>query len=287
MCDIESLLKQWAGTFQIPDADLMQRLTDATSGELQRPPDRREAAWVHRQLPSSKVQGALAAELGRPGHLIYGLLKVEGLGGRRFELGWGIRWSYKPAHQQQPAAAAASAATGAGPFVPSGSKRQAAGDAGGGSSKRYKTLPVVDSSDAPFANIGPALGRRVLRYWPKDAGRNKGDPWFAAVVTDYEEDTGAHILTYQFGTQKEEKERVALALKQPNELRLTDDFVDLLDWYGDPKKRRKSSAVEKSVYLRKQYQALHGNAPGSARGKSGKAGSKAHSSSALSSGYSM
>jgi hypothetical protein len=31
---------------------------------------------------------------------------------------------------------------------------------------------------------------QVLRYWPKDAGRNKGDPWFAAVVTDYEEDTG-------------------------------------------------------------------------------------------------
>jgi hypothetical protein len=61
----------------------------------------------------------------------------------------------------------------------------------------------------------------VLRYWPKDAGRNKGDPWFAAVVTDYEEDTGAHILTYQFGTQKEEKERVALALKQPSELRVS------------------------------------------------------------------
>jgi hypothetical protein len=38
--DIESLLKQWAGTFQIPDGDLMQRLTDATSGDLQRPPDR-------------------------------------------------------------------------------------------------------------------------------------------------------------------------------------------------------------------------------------------------------
>lgn len=38
--DIESLLKQWAGTFQIPDADLMQRLTEATSGDLQRPPDR-------------------------------------------------------------------------------------------------------------------------------------------------------------------------------------------------------------------------------------------------------
>jgi hypothetical protein len=62
---------------------------------------------------------------------------------------------------------------------------------------------------------------QVLRYWPKDAGRNKGDPWFAAVVTDYEEDTGAHILTYQFGTQKEEKERVALALKQPSELRVS------------------------------------------------------------------
>lgn len=65
------------------------------------------------------------------------------------------------------------------------------------------------------------LPLQVLRYWPKDAGRNKGDPWFAAVVTDYEEDTGAHILTYQFGTQKEEKERVSLALKQPSELRVS------------------------------------------------------------------
>lgn len=61
----------------------------------------------------------------------------------------------------------------------------------------------------------------MLRYWPKDAYRNKGDPWFSAVVTDYEEDTGAHIVTYQFGTQKEEKERVSLALKQPNELRVS------------------------------------------------------------------
>jgi hypothetical protein len=41
------------------------------------------------------------------------------------------------------------------------------------------------------------------------------------------------------------------------------------------------------VYLRKQYQALHGSAPGSARAKSGKGGGKAHSNSALSSGYSM
>uniref|UniRef100_A0A383V4K7 Uncharacterized protein n=1 Tax=Tetradesmus obliquus TaxID=3088 RepID=A0A383V4K7_TETOB len=236
--DIESLLKQWAGTFQIPDVDLMQRLTDATSGELQRPPDRRTGLGHSLELQATT-----------------------------------------------PTAAAATAAAG-GPFVPSGSKRPAAGDAGG-SSKRYKTLPVVDSSETPFANIGPALGRKVLRYWPKDAGRNKGDPWFAAVVTDYEEDTGAHILTYQFGTQKEEKERVALALKQPSELRLTEDFIDLLEWYGDPKKRRKSSAVEKSVYLRKQYQALHGAAPGSGRAKSGKGGGKAHSNSALSSGYSM
>lgn len=60
-----------------------------------------------------------------------------------------------------------------------------------------------------------------MRFWPKDAYRNKGDPWFNAVVTDYEEDTGAHILTYQFGTHKEEKERVSLALKQPNELRVS------------------------------------------------------------------
>lgn len=37
---------------------------------------------------------------------------------------------------------------------------------------------------------------------------------------DYEEDTGAHILTYQFGTQKEEKERVALSLKRPDELQV-------------------------------------------------------------------
>jgi len=62
---------------------------------------------------------------------------------------------------------------------------------------------------------------QVLRYWPKDAGRNKGDPWFAAVVTDYEEDTGAHILTYQFGTQKEEKERVSLGMKRQDELRVS------------------------------------------------------------------
>eukprot|EP00775_Hariotina_reticulata_P007723 gene7723-7922_t len=148
------------------------------------------------------------------------------------------------------------------------------------------TVPVIAEGDLPYINIGPAIGRRVLRYWPKDAGRNKGDPWFAAVVTDYEEDTGAHILTYQFGTQKEEKERVSLGMKRQDELRLTDEVIDLLEWYADPKKRRKSSAVEKSVYLRKQYQAVHGSglagAIGGGKSKS-KGGGKAHSNSALSS----
>jgi hypothetical protein len=40
-------------------------------------------------------------------------------------------------------------------------------------------------------------------------------------LADYEEDSGAHILTYQFGTQKEEKERVALSLKRPDELQVS------------------------------------------------------------------
>jgi hypothetical protein len=38
--DIEALLKQWATTFNISDSDLNQRLSDATTGDLQRPPDR-------------------------------------------------------------------------------------------------------------------------------------------------------------------------------------------------------------------------------------------------------
>jgi hypothetical protein len=37
-------------------------------------------------------------------------------------------------------------------------------------------------------------------------------------------------------------------------LQLTDDVLDLLEWYADPKKRKRSSAVEKSAFLRKQYQ---------------------------------
>lgn len=60
----------------------------------------------------------------------------------------------------------------------------------------------------------------MLRYWPKDAARNRGDPWFPAVVTDYEELSGAHILTYQFGTPREEKERVSLSLKTADELQV-------------------------------------------------------------------
>jgi hypothetical protein len=27
---------------------------------------------------------------------------------------------------------------------------------------------------------------QVKRYWPADAAKNKGDPWFNAVVTDYD-----------------------------------------------------------------------------------------------------
>ena len=27
---------------------------------------------------------------------------------------------------------------------------------------------------------------QVKRYWPADAAKNKGDPWFTAVVTDYD-----------------------------------------------------------------------------------------------------
>jgi len=68
-------------------------------------------------------------------------------------------------------------------------------------------------------------------------------------------------------------------------LQLTDEVIDLLEWYADPKKRRKSSAVEKSVYLRKQYQAIHGTGLASSMGNKSKSkgGGKAHSNSALSS----
>jgi hypothetical protein len=38
--DIEALLKQWATTFNISDGDLNQRLSDATTGDLHRPPDK-------------------------------------------------------------------------------------------------------------------------------------------------------------------------------------------------------------------------------------------------------
>lgn len=34
------------------------------------------------------------------------------------------------------------------------------------------------ATDSPYVGLGPAVGRKVLRYWPKDAHRNKGDPWF-------------------------------------------------------------------------------------------------------------
>jgi hypothetical protein len=27
---------------------------------------------------------------------------------------------------------------------------------------------------------------QVKRYWPEDAAKNKGNPWFNAVVTDYD-----------------------------------------------------------------------------------------------------
>jgi len=30
------------------------------------------------------------------------------------------------------------------------------------------------------------VGRKVKRYWPEDAAKNRGDPWFTAVVTDYD-----------------------------------------------------------------------------------------------------
>ncbi|KAF8056843.1 hypothetical protein HT031_006187 [Scenedesmus sp. PABB004] len=235
--DIEALLKQWAGTFEIPDDDLMARLTAATGGALHRPPDSRTGLGHSLELQA--------------------VTPTAGAGG-------------------------------GGPFAPSGSKRPLdGGGGGGGGGKRTKTMPVLADGDLPFANIGPALGHKVLRYWPKDAARNKGDPWFTAVVTDYDEATGVHILTYQFGTQREEKERVSLGHKTHDELKFTGESVDLLDWFSDPKKRRRSSAVEKSTYLRRQYQAIHGATlpPGMPRPKSGKG--KAHSNSALSSGYSL
>lgn len=117
-----------------------------------------------------------------------------------------------------------------------------------GRSRSRPDLPLLHSfalSSAPFLRT-PLI--------TKHKQPNSTQPNPKPKKTDYEEDTGAHILTYQFGTQKEEKERVALALKRPDELQLTDDVLDLLEWYADPKKRKKSSAVEKSAFLRKQFQ---------------------------------
>lgn len=70
-------------------------------------------------------------------------------------------------------------------------------------------------------------------------------------------------------------------------LQLTDDTINLLEWYIDPKKRKKSSAVEKSVFLRKQYQAQYGTSGVSGGPKTKGKGGKANSNSAMSSGYSL
>jgi hypothetical protein len=40
--------------------------------------------------------------------------------------------------------------------------------------------------------------------------RRDRSPWFTAVVTDYDEATNMHVLTYQFGTVREEREDVRL-----------------------------------------------------------------------------
>lgn len=87
-------------------------------------------------------------------------------------------------------------------------------------------MPVVSDLDVlggvgPYVDIGPAIGRKVLRFWPGDAARNKGSPWFPAVVTDYNELTGIHTITYGFNTTKEEYEEVTLSALDESALKVS------------------------------------------------------------------
>ncbi|KIZ02225.1 hypothetical protein MNEG_5731 [Monoraphidium neglectum] len=88
------------------------------------------------------------------------------------------------------------------------------------------------------------VGRKVKRYWPDDAAKNKGDPWFMAVVTDYDPVLKIHVLTYSLGTQKEEREDVNLSTLHQGSISFTGDWIDLERWYADPKRREKSYAVK-------------------------------------------
>eukprot|EP00877_Chromochloris_zofingiensis_P008793 jgi/Chrzof1/4167/Cz14g01150.t1 len=252
--DLEATLKFWAGKFNCPEDVLNERLSLAADQKLPRPAPR-DFGMTH--APSSRhpyaSPAAAAAALPPPPHASKSAFASAAAQHSHHEPGY-----YAPAP--------------AGPYSSGGAFGPGDAAGGGGMSKRpysagpgeldpkafkkQRTVPVVSDLDVlggvgPYVDIGPAIGRKVLRFWPGDAARNKGSPWFPAVVTDYNELTGIHTITYGFNTTKEEYEEVTLSALDESALKVTDETLDLERMYADLRKRAKSQALAKSEWLKR------------------------------------
>ncbi|KIY94981.1 hypothetical protein MNEG_12982 [Monoraphidium neglectum] len=193
---VEALLNEWAGILGISAEVMAEKVDLAMTCNLRKPVLNRYASAGGGGGGGGGGVAAVAAPAAPT---------AAALGG-------GVGYSgYEPA------------AGGGGEGV--GAKRMHSGDIGGGSKKAKQASASNDLSmfegvtrqeamvgrkgDAQAA--GGATAAAVKRYWPADAAKNKGDPWFNAVVTDYDPVQKVHVLTYSLGTQREEREDIDIS----------------------------------------------------------------------------
>ncbi|GBF95555.1 hypothetical protein Rsub_08536 [Raphidocelis subcapitata] len=239
---VESLLTEWSSILGV-SSDAMGGMVDSAMGGNLSPPARnRFASSGGAAAPAPRAAAApapAAAGMRPPAPRLSG--SGGGGGGAAGGAGGGAAGGAKPARARTPTRSGGS------------SKRSHDSDGGGGGGSSKKAKSATAAELAAFAGVSRAeamVGRKVRRYWPEDAGKNKGDPWFTAVVTDYDPSRRVHVLTYSLGTSREEREDVDIQQLPQGAIDLSGEWVQLDRWYGDPKKRARSYAVSVSKYLR-------------------------------------
>ncbi|BDA49275.1 Protein EMSY-LIKE 3 [Coccomyxa sp. Obi] len=84
-------------------------------------------------------------------------------------------------------------------------------------------VPPAGIAGGPVMGMNPLVGHKVDRYWAED------HKWWSGIITDYNGISGEHCIVYDAGTSAESYEWLTVNSCSPDELRILDEKVNVLE----------------------------------------------------------
>ncbi|EIE24883.1 hypothetical protein COCSUDRAFT_46996 [Coccomyxa subellipsoidea C-169] len=110
-----------------------------------------------------------------------------------------------------------------GAFPKPAKKRLKKGSAEPDGPQQAAHAPQGGGAGGPVMGMNPLVGHKVDRYWADD------HKWWSGIITDYNGISGEHCIVYDAGTSAESYEWLTVNSCPPDELRILEEKVNVLE----------------------------------------------------------